>query len=894
LGNFLKKKDYFLMFNEVSTKLKQLTHVVLGLILITTGLLPALKVNAANVALTVDGSVHHQTTSGFGAAINVHSWDNGKLKPALDMMVDQNGTQTFRVVMEMTDWEAANDDNDPNNYNWNYYNPIYSGATSFDTGQVGSNFADLWNTIDYLHLKGVPDSQIILSYMGIGPSWNGGTTVSTAAQENEWAEEVVSSAYYGYTHGHTFGVFSPNNEEDWGHNEGIIMSASVYGDAMNMVAQRLDALGMSSVRLLGPETSGINSPYSDAMASHPLLLSKVDHFDYHNYGGIVGTAPSIAAGYGKDFWISEFSVFDHTFDFLDLNTPGMMMWDAYDSVYNHAVLNNLGTNPGNDAGDAPSWIAYNAATKTYTPRKSFYQFGQVFKWVPIGSVRIGATSSLSGVRTEAFTHAGSKRLTILGYNTSSSSQTITVALNNVANIPQTLSYYQTNATSNMAQGADVAVAGGTATVTVPASTVFTLTGLGAPDSQAPSAPSNLAATGGAGNASLSWSGSTDNVGVSNYNVYRSTTAGFSPAPANKVGQTTSTTYADTSLSAGTYYYAVTAQDAAGNTSAASNEASAVVTSDTQAPSVNITAPASGATLSDTVALSAFAADNVAVAGVQFKLDGNNIGSELSTTPYTLSWDSSAAANGSHTLTAVARDAAGNSTTSAGVAVTVNNVGGALLLGSNTVQATPDSNASGSAEAFKYTAAASGAAGTLKFYVDGGSTAASLKVGVYSDNANKPGSLLTSGTVGSPAAGAWNTATLSPSATLTSGTAYWIGFLGTGGTLNYRDAASGSCSQSASGSGLSALPATWSSGQTWATCTLSAYVLAGSSSTGPKAGDINGDNSVNITDLSLLLSSYGQSTTQCLTNNAFKCDLSSPGDGAVNIFDLSILLSHYGS
>jgi hypothetical protein len=337
LGNFLKKKDYFLMFNEVSTKLKQLTHVVLGLILITTGLLPALKVNAANVALTVDGSVHHQTTSGFGAAINVHSWDNGKLKPALDMMVDQNGTQTFRVVMEMTDWEAANDDNDPNNYNWNYYNPIYSGATSFDTGQVGSNFADLWNTIDYLHLKGVPDSQIILSYMGIGPSWNGGTTVSTAAQENEWAEEVVSSAYYGYTHGHTFGVFSPNNEEDWGHNEGIIMSASVYGDAMNMVAQRLDALGMSSVRLLGPETSGINSPYSDAMASHPLLLSKVDHFDYHNYGGIVGTAPSIAAGYGKDFWISEFSVFDHTFDFLDLNTPGMMMWDAYDSVYNHAV-----------------------------------------------------------------------------------------------------------------------------------------------------------------------------------------------------------------------------------------------------------------------------------------------------------------------------------------------------------------------------------------------------------------------------------------------------------------------------------------------------------------------------------------------------------------------------
>jgi lysophospholipase L1-like esterase len=65
-------------------------------------------------------------------------------------------------------------------------------------------------------------------------------------------------------------------------------------------------------------------------------------------------------------------------------------------------------------------------------------------------------------------------------------------------------------------------------------------------------------------------------------------------------------------------------------------------------------------------------------------------------------------------------------------------------------------------------------------------------------------------------------------------------------------------------------------------------------TGPKVGDINGDNSVNITDLSLLLSSYSQNTTQCITNSAFKCDLSSPPDGVVNIFDLSILLSHYGT
>jgi glucose/arabinose dehydrogenase/regulation of enolase protein 1 (concanavalin A-like superfamily) len=62
----------------------------------------------------------------------------------------------------------------------------------------------------------------------------------------------------------------------------------------------------------------------------------------------------------------------------------------------------------------------------------------------------------------------------------------------------------------------------------------------------------------------------------------------------------------------------------------------------------------------------------------------------------------------------------------------------------------------------------------------------------------------------------------------------------------------------------------------------------------KTGDLNGDNAVDITDLSLMLSSYGQTTTQCVTNSAYKCDLSTPGDNTVNIFDLSILLSHYGS
>ena len=96
--------------------------------------------------------------------------------------------------------------------------------------------------------------------------------------------------------------------------------------------------------------------------------------------------------------------------------------------------------------------------------------------------------------------------------------------------------------------------------------------------------------------------------------------------------------------------------------------------DTAPPTVAISAPTAGATVSgSTVTISATASDNVGVVGVQFKLDGVNLGAEDTTAaPYSVSWNTTTAVNGPHTLTAMARDAAGNRTTSAAVTVTVSN------------------------------------------------------------------------------------------------------------------------------------------------------------------------------------------------------------------------------
>ena len=95
--------------------------------------------------------------------------------------------------------------------------------------------------------------------------------------------------------------------------------------------------------------------------------------------------------------------------------------------------------------------------------------------------------------------------------------------------------------------------------------------------------------------------------------------------------------------------------------------------DTTPPTVSLTAPANGAAVSGAaVTISATASDNGGVAGVQFKLDGVNLGAEDSVAPYSVTWNTTLATPGTHTLTAVARDAVGNTATSAAVGVTVDN------------------------------------------------------------------------------------------------------------------------------------------------------------------------------------------------------------------------------
>jgi len=123
------------------------------------------------------------------------------------------------------------------------------------------------------------------------------------------------------------------------------------------------------------------------------------------------------------------------------------------------------------------------------------------------------------------------------------------------------------------------------------------------------------------------------------------------------------------MSNGSHVLTVVARDAAGNQSP--ETVSVTLMNDTAAPTVSLASPAAGSTVDGMVTVAATATDDVEVVGVQFLVDGAPLGDEDHVAPYELAWNAVTAANGPHTLAAVARDAAGHETT-ASIEVSVQN------------------------------------------------------------------------------------------------------------------------------------------------------------------------------------------------------------------------------
>jgi hypothetical protein len=161
--------------------------------------------------------------------------------------------------------------------------------------------------------------------------------------------------------------------------------------------------------------------------------------------------------------------------------------------------------------------------------------------------------------------------------------------------------------------------------------------------------------------------------------YGATTA-YGGTTAPNGGMVTSHSQNLSGLAANTlYHYRVKSRDAAGNLATSPDKTFTTLagttpppppSGDVTPPTVSITAPLAGRTVQGPIKVTASASDNVGVVGVQFRIDGQNLGTEDTVRPFARTWYTGGFTNGTHTITAVARDKAGNTATSQPVIVTV--------------------------------------------------------------------------------------------------------------------------------------------------------------------------------------------------------------------------------
>ena len=189
------------------------------------------------------------------------------------------------------------------------------------------------------------------------------------------------------------------------------------------------------------------------------------------------------------------------------------------------------------------------------------------------------------------------------------------------------------------------------------------------DTTPPTAPTNLSSPSQSTTSiALTWSASTDNVGVTSYDVYRNN------AKVGSVSVAAATSYTDSGLTSGTSYtYYVIAKDAAGNSSPASSSISVktATPADTTPPSVTIASPVNGATVSGTINVVGTASDNVAVSKVELSIDNGTFVAVSGTASWSYSWNTTTIANGTHSLTVRVTDSSNNQNATS-VSVNVSN------------------------------------------------------------------------------------------------------------------------------------------------------------------------------------------------------------------------------
>ncbi len=447
--------------------------------------------------ITVNPAQRYQVIDGFGVNFNGTYFRDAQ-KPMIDILIEDLGATIFRLdPYGLSNWEAANDNEDANMMNWEYYNDRYSIP----------NFEASWAAARYLNSRGI---RPLMALSGIAPDWmlddkvplhkhkvceDGGgmrhgpkmkPSHLNPAMYEEFAEEVVSMAVYARSKARIdFQYFGPVNETDCYPAEGPRVDPDEMPKLLSAIGRRMKKEGLGDVKLVVAEQALLPNNYIGPILQDEELMKQVGAFAFHSYG-TDAVGPQVERVRQSKFpnvpvWLTEYG------DLNDLDRSAENEWEGFSVAATQRALRNL--NQG--ASAAVYWDAYDNyhehyprltfyglvknADHIYSPKKRYFAAKQLYHFVRPGSQRIEASSDSSGLMISAFRNGASDSLTVVGVKQGGPGH-LRISLPSQGRNPTTWELYETTRHLDCAKVDTIVVRDGVAEIDLPDEAIFTLMG----------------------------------------------------------------------------------------------------------------------------------------------------------------------------------------------------------------------------------------------------------------------------------------------------------------------------------------------------------------------------------------------------------------------------------
>jgi len=444
---------------------------------------PALAADSA----TISGSTTHQTINGFGfaeafgEAASVMNAPSAEQQQALNLLMSTSSGAGLDIVRNEISADSGTTI-EPNSPGSPGAAPTYVSLASInqDQGQlwfdqqaktnfgVNTFFADAWSAPAFMKSNGSQDN-------GGQVCGVSGTSCASGDWRQAFANYLLQYAKDYSAAGVPLTYIGPTNEPDFSASyDSMTMSAAQIASLLDVVGPAVKSSGLSTQVECCDATGWPNTgSYASAVEADPTALAGTAVFSGHGYSGAPTTPLS---GWTKPAWETEWfgndsSGWDPAWD--DGTADSGLTWAQH--IYQGLTGANLsaflfwqGADPNNGNGG----LVFLQSNGTAAASGRLWAFANYSRYIRPGAVRIGSTSSNSGVDISAYKNTDGT-VSVVVLNTLSSSDTISYSTSGIGGTSGTVTPFLTNGSSTVAAQSPISLSGGAFSAAVPARSLVT-------------------------------------------------------------------------------------------------------------------------------------------------------------------------------------------------------------------------------------------------------------------------------------------------------------------------------------------------------------------------------------------------------------------------------------